>query len=169
MKTSLIFDFSVDKENKKINVKREFDAQVDIVWAAWTQPTLLDQWWAPKPWVAKTKSMDFREGGSWLYAMVGPDNETHWSKADYKKIDTQKSFSGLDAFCDENGNINTDLPRSDWNVSFSEEDECTTVDVTIEYEKLADLEKYIEMGFKEGFTLALGNLDELLEQIKTRV
>ena|ERR1700752_1514791 len=167
MKTSLLFDFSVDKENKKINVKREFDAPVDTVWAAWTQPALLDQWWAPKPYVAKTKSMDFREGGQWLYAMIGPDSDVPmWSLADYKKIEPLKSFSGLDAFCDENGNINMDFPRSLWQVSFNEEDETTTVEVAIEYEKLADLEKYIEMGFKEGFTMALGNLDDLLETLK---
>lgn len=168
MKTSLLFDFSIDKENKKINVKREFGAQKDLVWAAWTQPALLDQWWAPKPYIAKTKSMDFREGGSWLYAMIGPENDVHWSKADYKKIEPLKSFSGLDAFCDEYGNTNTELPRADWQVTFSEEDDATLVNISIGYEKLADLEKYIEMGFKEGFTMALGNLDELLEKSKNK-
>lgn len=163
MNANLLFDFSVDRENKTITVKREFDAPLKDVWAAWTQAALLDQWWAPKPYKAKTKSMDFRDGGSWLYAMVGPDDAIHWSKADYKKIEPLKSFSGLDAFCDENGNLNTDMPRSMWKVSFSEEDETTLVHIQVTYEQLADLEKYIEMGFKEGFTMALGNLDDLLE------
>ena len=72
MKTSLVMNFSVDKENNRVNVEREFAAPVGKVWAAWTQQELLDQWWAPRPWKARTKSMDFREGGTWLYAMVGP-------------------------------------------------------------------------------------------------
>jgi uncharacterized protein YndB with AHSA1/START domain len=58
--------YSKDASNKKLKVEREFDAPVAQVWNAWTQPELLDQWWAPKPWKANTKSMDFREGGRWF-------------------------------------------------------------------------------------------------------
>lgn len=112
MKSSLLMDFIVDKENNKIKVKREFAAPVDKVWAAWTQSELLDQWWAPKPWKTETKSMDFREGGRWLYSMVGPGGERHWCLADYEKITPRQSFSALDAFCDEEGNINKDFPQA---------------------------------------------------------
>lgn len=84
MKSNLIFDFTVDKENKTIHVARRFDAEVPLVWQAWTTPELLDQWWGPEPWRAETKSMDFRVGGHWLYAMVGPEGEKHWSKVSSK-------------------------------------------------------------------------------------
>jgi uncharacterized protein YndB with AHSA1/START domain len=160
-------NFVVDKENKKVRVTREFAAPLSKVWAAWTQSDLLDQWWAPKPWKAKTKTMDFREGGHWLYAMVGPEGEEHWCRADFKSISPMKSFRGLDAFCDANGNITYELPKSVWVCKFSESSDKTTINIEIEYETLADLEKYIEMGFKEGFISALGNLDELL--ISTKV
>lgn len=169
MNSNLLFDFSVNKENKTINVKREFAATLDLVWNAWTKPELLDQWWAPKPYQTKTKSMDFREGGCWLYAMIAPDGMAHWCRADYQKIDTLKSFSGLDAFCDENGNINEDFPRSLWTNKFSEAAQTTTVNIEIAYKTLEDLEKIIELGFKEGFTMALGNLDQYIEsQFKLR-
>jgi uncharacterized protein YndB with AHSA1/START domain len=160
-------NFVVDKENKKVRVTREFAAPLSKVWAAWTQSDLLDQWWAPKPWKAKTKTMDFREGGHWLYAMVGPEGEEHWCRTDFKSISPMKSFRGLDAFCDANGNITNELPKSVWVCKFSESSDKTTINIEIEYETLADLEKYIEMGFKEGFISALGNLDELL--ISTKV
>lgn len=168
MKTSLIFDFTVNKETNTIMVKREFAAPLDKVWEAWTEPELLDQWWAPKPYQTKTKSMDFREGGFWQYAMVSPEGDIHWCRADYKKIEIQKSFSGLDAFCDEHGNINHDFPRSLWDVSFSKKTDTTLVNITTKYDTTSDLEKIIEMSFKEGFTMALGNLDELLENLKNR-
>lgn len=169
MNSNLLFDFSVNKENKTITVKREFAANLELVWAAWTKPELLDQWWAPKPYQAKTKSMDFREGGFWLYAMVGPDNTPHWCRADYKKINMLKSFSALDAFCDEAGTINQEFPRSNWTNSFNENDNVTTVNILIEYKELSDLEKIIQLGFKEGFTMALSNLDQYIEaQFKLR-
>ncbi len=152
-------NFVVDKENKRINVAREFDAPLPMVWSAWTQSELLDQWWAPKPWQARTKSMDFRPGGSWLYEMVGPNGEEHWSKADYKTIEPLKSFSALDGFCDENGTLNTSLPRTLWQNTFTEKGDTTLVDIVITYDKLADLEQTVAMGFKEGFTAGLENLD----------
>jgi uncharacterized protein YndB with AHSA1/START domain len=162
MKTIHQMSFEVDKVNNKINVKREFNSAVANVWAAWTRPELLDQWWAPKPYKARTRTMDFRVGGMWLYAMVGPDGQEIWCKADYLSIEDQKSFSGRDAFCDEHGVVTDDFPGSIWNTSFKPVGEATSVNIEISYKNLSDLEKIIQMGFKEGFTAALGNLDELL-------
>ena len=153
---------SKDLANKKITVIREFDAPLEQVWKAWTQSELLDQWWAPKPWKAKTKSMDFREGGVWLYAMVGPNGEQSWCRADFKKIVAHKSFSADDAFCDENGNIIPEPPGMHWENKFIKINEGTRVEVVITFATEADLHKIIEMGFQEGFTAAHSNLDELL-------
>ncbi len=166
MNSNLLFDFSVNKENKTIHVKREFAAGLELVWKAWTTAELLDQWWAPKPFRNQTKAMDFRKGGFWLYAMISPENETHWCRLDYQEIDTLKSFSGLDAFCDEQGVIVPNFPRMEWNNVFNEESSNTFVNISIYFDKLEDLEKIIEMGFKEGFTMGMENLDELLITLK---
>ena len=161
MKSNLLMNFSVDKENKTIKVERAFAASIDKVWAAWTQSDILDKWWAPKPWKAQTKSMDFSVGGYWLYAMVGPEGEEHWARADFESISPLRSYSAQDSFCDENGEINTEFPRSTWTNKFSELSDKTLVSIEIGYEKLSDLEATIEMGFKEGFTAGMENLDEL--------
>ena len=151
-----------DVAAKKMFITREFAGPVDDVWKAWTDPKLLDQWWAPKPWKAKTKKMDFREGGTWLYAMVGPDGTTHWAKAEYKKIVAKKSVEVLDAFCDDEGNTNTEFPRMNWKMVFTPSSVGTKVEIEILFTSKEDMEKIIEMGFKEGFTMAHENLDELL-------
>lgn len=156
-------EFIVNKENSSVHVKRKFDATQSDVWAAWTEPEILDQWWAPKPYKSRTKFMDFREGGRRLYAMVGPNGETHWALADYTSISPETNFKLLDGFCDEAGNINEAMPRSNWNVDFHEADGVTTVQVLIKHNSLADLEKVIEMGFKEGFTATMEELTRLLE------
>jgi uncharacterized protein YndB with AHSA1/START domain len=163
MKTSLLMNFSVDKENKKIKVEREFAAPLPKVWAAWTESEILDQWWAPKPYRARTKIMDFSEGGYWLYAMVGPDGSEQWCRADYKNIQLLQSFSYLDAFCDEKGVITEQFPGMFWKNEFKETASTTVVQIEILYKSLSDLEKIIEMGFNEGFTAALENLDELFK------
>lgn len=166
MKNDLLFDFSVNKENKTIVITREFAADVPLVWRAWTEPELLDQWWGPQPWRAETKTMDFTEGGYWLYAMVGPEGERHWAKASYITISPEKSFTAKDAFCDENGTINIDFPQNVWENVFTGASGHTTVNITLQFDKLEDLEQTIAMGFKEGFTIGLNQLDELLPTLK---
>jgi uncharacterized protein YndB with AHSA1/START domain len=166
MNANLAFDFSVDKENKTITVKREFDAAVALVWDAYTKSELLDQWWAPKPWKARTKTMDFREGGSWHYAMVGPEGEEHWALANYQKIQPQKTFTGLDAFADAEGKVNKEMPQSKWEVTFVDKGQKTLVQIHISYDDLAQLEATIQMGFKEGLAMAMEGLDELLPSLK---
>lgn len=156
--------YTKDLANKKIKVVREFDAPVEQVWKAWTEPQLLDQWWAPKPWKAVTQSMDFRPGGNWLYYMQGPEGERHYCKIDYENITPNKSYSGTDAFCDENGNVLTEMPSMHWNISFNASGNATKVVVDITFASEADLEKIVEMGFREGFASAHNNLDELLAQ-----
>ena len=153
-----------DVANKKLVIVREFDAPLEQVWKAWTESNLLDKWWAPKPWKAKTKSMDFREGGLWLYSMVGPDGTESFCRADFKTIVANKTFSADDSFCDENGKDNPDLPHMHWKNVFSKTNTGTKVEVEITFGNVADLERILEMGFEAGFRAGLGNLDELLSK-----
>lgn len=166
MKSNLLFDFTVDKETNTIHIKREFDANLELVWQAWTKPELLNEWWAPKPYHIETKSLDLRVGGMWLYAMVSPQDEKMWCKADYKAVETNELLSWLDAFCDENGIENTIKPRSLWTNKFSENNGISTVNISLKHDKLEDVEALINMGFKDGLTMAFGNLDEFLSSSK---
>lgn len=156
--------FEKDLTNKKIHVTRNFAASVEQVWRAWTESDLLDQWWAPKPYKAQTKFMDFKEGGHWLYAMVGPDEAKQWCKFDYTSITSGKRYEGFDTFCDENGNRNSEIASMKWKNEFLGTDSGSKVTVEISFESVESLNQIIEFGFQEGFTAGLSNLDELLEK-----
>lgn len=162
MKHHLQFDFVVDKDNNTITITREFLAGRQLVWDAYTKSELLDRWFAPKPLTTKTKSMDFREGGYWLYAMVEPNGTEYWGRMDYEKIKPIDSYSGLDGFCDATGTLNPQLPRAQWDVSFRDAGENAVVETVVTYQSLADLETVIKMGMQEGLTSTLERLDELL-------
>jgi uncharacterized protein YndB with AHSA1/START domain len=162
MITTHPYHFRVNRESNQIHVERSFDAPRPLVWSAWTEADILDQWWAPKPWKARTKSMDFREGGSWLYAMVGPENEEHWGRVDYVSISKEKSFTANEGFCDSDGILNTELPRNKWENQFLDESGTTTVKIVLTFDSLEDLEQIIQMGFREGFESGLNNLEEWL-------
>lgn len=152
-----------DLPNKKIAITRQFNATPDMVWRAWTESELLDQWWAPKPWRAETKTLNFKEGGNWLYAMVGPNGDKEWVKVDFITIEPHKAFTAMDYFCDEAGTISNELPGMHWHVEFERTGKGTQVVVVITFANEADGDKIVEMGFESGFTSALTNLDALLK------
>jgi uncharacterized protein YndB with AHSA1/START domain len=155
--------YTKDVAKKQMTVVRKFDAPIEQVWKAWTESSLLDQWWAPKPWKARTKSMDFRPGGKWIYAMVGPEGEQHFARMDYETITPQKGYTSEDSFCDENGVKNEEMPSMHWNTQFASTGSGTTVTVLITFSSEEAMDKLVEMGFKEGFAMAHSNLDELLQ------
>ena len=72
----------------------------------------------------------------------------------------QTNFKFLNAFADKDEN--PELPGSEWDLSFSEENGKTKVSVSIYNESLERMEKMIEMGFKEGFMMTLKSLEDLL-------
>ncbi|MBE9597735.1 SRPBCC domain-containing protein [Pedobacter sp. MC2016-24] len=163
---NLLFDFTVDKAKKTVFVNKEFDADLSLVWDAFTKQEILDQWWAPKPWSSKTKVMNFEPGGRRFYAMVSPEGEEHWSIQQYTAVTPKTNFKYLNAFADKDEK--PDLPGSDWDLSFSEENGKTKVSITIKNDSLERMEKMIEMGFQGGFTMTLNFLDELLATLSKK-
>jgi uncharacterized protein YndB with AHSA1/START domain len=159
-------EVKIDKDltNKKITIAKHFNAKPEVVWQAWTKQEILDQWWAPKPWRAETRKLEFKEGGSWQYTMMGPDHEQAHGKFTYSKIVAPKSYEGTDAFTDEKGFVNTELPQVHWKCEFRSSGAGTDVKVSITAKTEEALEKMLEMGFEEGFKMALGNLEEYLEE-----
>ena len=170
-KNNLLFDFTVDKTTKTVIVNREFAADLSLVWDAFTKQEIIDQWWAPEPWKAKTKSMDFKVGGRRFYAMVGPHGEEHYSVEKYTSISPKTNFKMFNAFADKDENLQ--LPGSDWDFNFSEQigadgHRITKVSITIYNESLDRMQKMIEMGFKDGFTMTLNSLEKLLATLSNK-
>ena len=163
MSSIFLLDFQVDKTQKKIYISKEFKADNALVWDCWTKADLLDEWWAPQPYKNQTISMNFSEGGSWHYAMINPEGEKHYCKAFYKEITPKFSFSYHDAFTDESGVSDADFPGMHWNLTFTPTESATNVNIVIGFKSEEALESIIQMGFKEGFTIALETLEKYIE------
>src|SRR5215216_998649 len=162
MKNDLLFDFTVDKTTKTVFVNREFAADLSLVWDAFTKQEILDQWWAPKPWISKTKFMDFKVGGRRFYAMVSPEGQEHWSIQKFTSISPITNFKLLNAFADKDEN--PELPGSEWDYNFSEENGITKVSISIYNESFERMERLLE-GFREGFASTLKKLENVLATV----
>ena len=98
------FDFVLDKATKTVSITMEFNADLNMVWDAFTVPEILDQWYAPKPFVSKTKYMDFKVGGRRFYAMVSPEGQERWGIQLYTSISPKTNFKMFNVFADKDEN-----------------------------------------------------------------
>jgi len=159
MNNNLLFDFNVDKAAKTITITREFNANLSLVWDAFTKQEILDQWAAPAPMRCKTKYMNFEVGGQRFFAMISPDGQERWLLQQYTSITPKTNFKLYNSFADKDEN--PELPGSEWNHNFSEQNGVTKVNITIFNESLARMESMSD-GFIKGYTIMLQNLEALL-------
>jgi len=98
--------------------------------------------------------------------MVGPEGQERWAVQKYISISPKTNFKFFNAFADKDEN--PELPGSEWEYNFSDQNGITKVSITIKNESLARMEKMIEMGFKEGYAMQMKNLDELLATLSQK-
>jgi uncharacterized protein YndB with AHSA1/START domain len=164
MKNNLLFDFTAEQNTKTVFITREFDAELSLVWDAFTKQEILDQWTAPAPWVSKTKYMKFEVGGKRFYAMVSPDGQERWAIQEYTSI-TPKPILNFTML------LQTKMKTLNYRVLIgitllankTERQQCVLLFIM---NRFARMEKMIEMGFKEGFTMTLNYLEQLLITVK---
>jgi uncharacterized protein YndB with AHSA1/START domain len=92
-----------------IEIERIFNAPVEKVWKAWTDPEEIMKWWGPKDWTAPSAKSDFRVGGKFLYAMRGAMTpggpiQENWSGGVFKEIIPMQKIVASDYFTDAQGN-----------------------------------------------------------------
>ena len=96
--------------------------------------------------------------------MVSPEgDELGWVIQKYTSITPKTNFKLFNAFADKDEN--PELPGSDWDLNFSEQNGTTKVSISIYNESLERLERMIELGFREGTMAQLQNLEELLTKL----
>jgi uncharacterized protein YndB with AHSA1/START domain len=165
MTDNLLFDFTVDKEAQKVFITREFAAEQSLVWEAFTNPAILDEWMAPAPFTARTKYMNFEPGGKRFYAMVGADGKESWALQTFTSISPITNFTMYNAFADKDEN--PEATGSEWDYQFSETGGITTVKITIYNESFERMERVLE-GFKLGFTATLVQLENILARLSKK-
>lgn len=93
-----------ENEGKTLVIERVFDAPVEKVWAAWTEPEQIKNWWGPEGYSAPDIQIDLREGGKYLYCMRGPAGPggpivDAWSGGEFKEIVPLKKNCGNRLLC----------------------------------------------------------------------
>ena len=92
-------------QGKDLVITREFDAPVEVVWKAWTEPEAYKKWWGPKDFTCPTAHLDVRVGGKFLSSMRAADGQEFWATGVYKEIIPLRKLVFTDSFADAQGNV----------------------------------------------------------------
>lgn len=146
----------------EIKVARSFAADLDTVWAAWTQARHLKRWWAPGDLTTPVCEVDFRPGGSWFYCMQDPQGNRYCGKMIYEAIDAPRRFSAIDVFVDEDGAARDELPQAHTTIEFEKVAGETIVTNLTRYDTKKARDTVIEMGVEAGLKSCFAKLDSYL-------
>ena len=153
--------FTEDLENNRLIAVRSFDIPIANVWKAWSDADLLCQWWAPLPYTCKIDAMDFREGGYWIYNMIGPEGDIHRGRMDYHKIVDHERLEAEDYFIDETGAAVPDVPPMQLTVTFEAAEGKTVVTSITTFASAEAFKQMAEMGAAEGWEMACNQMEAL--------
>ena len=76
----------LELDPRSIIATRVLDAPRDLVFAVWTDPKHLAQWWGPDGFTTTTRSFEMRKGGVWRFVMHGPDGRDYQNRITYEEI-----------------------------------------------------------------------------------
>jgi uncharacterized protein YndB with AHSA1/START domain len=148
-----------------------FDAPVEVVWKAWTEPEQIMRWWGPKVFTAPVVKVDFRVGGKYLMAMRSPDGQDFWSTGTYAEIVPFKRIVLVDSFSDKDGNVvpatyygmGADFPvEMQAILTFEAVDGKTKF--TIEYPDIGNVKRNDLEAMTQGWTESLEKLMQLVRK-----
>lgn len=82
----------VTSKSNELKLTRLYDAPIEAVWDAWTDPEQVAQWWGPRGFTLTTHSKDLRPGGTWKYTMHGPDGVDYPNITRYLEVEQHKKL-----------------------------------------------------------------------------
>ena len=150
-----------------MTVVADFAAPVQRLWDAYVDPRQLERFWGPPTYPAQFSRHDVAVGGLSAYAMTGPDGDVSRGYWRWVSVEPQKSFEVLDGFALPDGSPNTDMPSMRMVFSFEATSAGSRVTTTTYFNSADELANLLEMGMDEGMRLAMGQMDQVLADLRS--
>ena len=154
-----------DLDQLTITIVADFAAPLRRLWDAYTDPRQIERFWGPPTYPATFLRHDALTGGRSVYAMTGPEGDTHYGCWDWTSADAPHSFEVIDRFSDAAGVPNTDLPATRMDFAFEERDGGSRLKTTSRFDSLDQMQQLLEMGMLEGAREAMAQIDQVLADL----
>ena len=149
---------SANDKSNEIHITRIYEAPVELVWDAWTDPAQTAQWWGPRGFSLTTRSKDVRVGGNWDYTMHGPDGVDYPNKTLYHEVEKYKKLVY------DHGGSDDRPPMFRVSVLFSSTDGKTTMDMTMTLPTPEEAEQIRKFVKQAGDNATWDRLAEYLDK-----
>ena len=156
-----------------IVITREYDYPVELVWKAWTDPSLVMKWWGPKHYTSPRCEINFYEGGKYVFCMRSPDTQggmESYSAGEYTKIVPMERLEFTSYLSDRDGNainhvqanVPSDFPKNiEFVIEFIAKGERTELKITEYGWTVGEMMKYAIMGMNQSLDKLATNLIEI--------
>lgn len=142
--------------NRTLTLQRTFDAPIDLVWEAWTQPEHIAHWWGPKGMKVEVVEHNFEVGGAWKYSMTMPDGKEFITEGVYSVIVEKEKIHSLADFKPMTEGVEIQA-------HFRANGDKTEFTFNVVHETEAYCRQQEEMGFYNGWGSVFNNLEEHLK------
>lgn len=139
---------------------RRYAAPRALVFAVWSDPRHIGNWWGPKGFTTTTKFMEFEVGGVWDYVMHGPDGTDYPGRGVYREI-AEPAYL---AFSHVGGRAEDPHLTCEFSVTFEEVDGGTELTLRMIFPSVAAAEHARELGAGEGGVESLERLAAALSE-----
>ncbi len=143
--------------DREMRITRLVNGSRERVWAAWTNPEQLIQWWGPDGFTNTFHEIDVKEGGIWRFTMHGPDG------VDYPNVVVYKELIEHEKMVFDHGAFENDPNGFETTVTFEEQDGKTLVTLRALFATVAQRNETVERaGAIEGGKQTLARLEEFI-------
>ena len=149
--------------DRELVLTRLISAPREKVYRAWTDPELLKQWFAPKPYTTPIVEIDVRPGGSAYFVMRGPDGKDLPNRGVYLEVVPNAKLVSTDAYV--RAWEPSEKPFMTLILTFGDEGGKTRYTARVRHWTVADREAHEKMGFHEGWGLCTDQLEALVAKI----
>lgn len=149
--------------DRELVLTRLINAPREKVYRAWTDPELLKQWFAPKPYTTPVVEVDVRPGGSAYFVMRGPDGKDLPNHGVYLEVVPNQKLVSTDAYV--KAWEPSEKPFMTLILTFEDEGGKTRYTARVRHWTVADREAHEKMGFHEGWGLCADQLEALVATI----
>lgn len=162
-----VIDVRKDPAARTMTLTAELSATPERVWQLWADPRQLERWWGPPTYPATFVDHDLSPGGRMRYFMTGPEGDRSAGWWRVLSVDAPHALEVEDGFADEEGRPDPDMPTAHLAVAIADAgDGRTRMTLTATFESVEVLERMAAMGWEEGVTLSVGQIDALLREVR---
>lgn len=157
---------TTDPEALTMTLVADFPVPVERLWGAFADPRQLERFWGPPGYPTTFGTYDLRPGGFAHYWMTSPEGQRFYGRWDFTAVEEPTRIVARDAFADADGEVDTSVPTGEMTLLFESTATGSRFTAVSASETLEALEQVLAMGQVEGMTLAIGQLDTVLADLR---